>query len=86
MPNSKKQTNMALYPRQNSRFIRRHLIMRRNHKNHIGSPCKSVFDFLSLALLLAHTPYYYTADSLLKLNYSPVKIIDLKLGMLKLEC
>ena len=20
--------------------------MRRNHKNHIGSPCKSVFDFL----------------------------------------
>ena len=25
----------------------RHLIMQRNHKNHIGSPCKSVFDFLS---------------------------------------
>ena len=24
----------------------RNLIMRRNHKNHIGSPCKSVFDFL----------------------------------------
>ena len=77
---------MAFYPRQNSKFIRRHLIMRRNHKNLIGSPCKSVFDFLSLALLLAHTPYYYTADSLLKVNYSSLKIIDLKLGMLKLEC
>ena len=60
VPNSKRYTNMALYPRQNSR----HLIMRRNQKNHIGSPCRSVFHLLSLALLLAHTPYYYTADSL----------------------
>ena len=25
----------------------RHLIMRRYHKHHIGSPCRSVFDFLS---------------------------------------
>ena len=28
----------------------RQLIMRHNHKNHIGSLCKSVFDFLSSKL------------------------------------
>ena len=32
---------------KNKNVPRRHLIMRRNHKNSVGSPCRSVFDFLS---------------------------------------